>query len=261
MIGALPDGWLICFQIDTGHTADAGRGQVKIGEDRLNPRQHFGKGRVPVASDAKDKAGWTKHQDVFSGIEIGLIGYQNARRIISTEGHLPFLKGDSHAFRGQPDPAHGIIEHHRLIHQESFVDDTDGPRIFHPKPESCRQHIDGRFSVHIGCRSDDGHRAGHLGNLARQIVCPTQMPRNQADGESRPFIHHHDGRVLGFVDQKPGYEPYDNPASHDEDMAPVLLETAFHLNRELGEPDRLHGVHGVQSIPFDIKLLRQKNIA
>ncbi|WP_281171385.1 hypothetical protein [Desulfatirhabdium butyrativorans] len=43
-------------------------------------------------------------------------------------------------------------------------------------------------------------------------------------------------------------------------MATVVLERAFHLNREFGEPDRLLE-RIARSIPFDIELFRQKYIA
>lgn len=259
MIGALSDGRLVLLQIDAGHTADAGSRQMRHGQDRFNPFQHFGKRRVPVAADPQDKARWTKHQDVFGGRTIRSIGYQNARRIISGN-RPPFPKEDSRALRRKPDPSHRIVEYHRGVRQESLVDVSDGLRVFHPKPEFCSQHIDGRFSVYIGCRSDDRRCACHLGNPARQVVCTSKMPGNQTDDELRPFVHHDDGRILGFVNQKPANEPHDDSAGHDEHMAPVLLKTVFHLNRELGEPDRLQE-RTVGSVTFDIELFRQQNIA
>ncbi len=166
----------------------------------------------------------------------------------------------SGAFFRRQNPSHRIFEDNRDVIQKGPVDGANGLRVFDSKPESCSQHINGRFSVYIGRGGDDRGCQGHLSNLAGEIVCPTHMPRYETDDEVRPFVHDDDGRILRLVHQKTGDDPNHNPASHDEDMPRIQAKPTFHFGREPAEPDdSSRGIGG--GIPLVFEVFRKKHVA
>ena len=262
MVGALPNGRLIPLQIDAGKTSNAGCGQSAFKEDRLDPFPHLGKRSVPVATNAYDETGRPQNERVFiRRCQKAIRNHNPWERVGCFRWMRPERK--SGAFFSRQNPLHRIFEDDRRIIQEGPVDGADGLRVFDPKSKGCGQNIDGRFPMHIGCRRDHGGGLGQPADPACQVVCSAHMPRYETDGECRPFIHDDDRRILGLVHQKTGDESNHDPASHDEDMAPVLSEPMFDLGQKPGEPDlptRNIGGWGAW-IRTGIELFRKKHVA
>lgn len=182
MCGTVSNGRFIPLQIDAGEASNAGCGQPAFEENRIDPFPHLLKRGVPVATDAYDKAWRPQNERVFIGrCQKAIRNHDPWKRDGCLQCTLPERKSD--AFFRRKDPSHRIFEDDRHIVQKGPVDDADGLGGFDPKSESCGQHIDGRFPMHIGCRGNHGGCLGQSGDPAGQLIRSAHMSRYETDGE------------------------------------------------------------------------------